>query len=112
MYLEPGRQGRSPLSPETRPPVPDRVGVAKVADGKSLFFLSVRFAHPTLPGSTDCRYYRPHGTIAYGANLFDPDLTFVELMRSIHGVDEKISLTSLGTSLQFFALTLAYHSGL
>eukprot|EP00742_Colponemidia_sp_Colp-10_P005653 GILJ01006043.1.p1 GENE.GILJ01006043.1~~GILJ01006043.1.p1 ORF type:complete len:501 (+),score=75.26 GILJ01006043.1:50-1552(+) len=59
-----------------------------------------------LVGATDNRFYRVHGNaISYGAALFSPDTTFGTVMSRFHGVDEKISVESLWTSLQFYALT-------
>lgn len=63
-----------------------------------------RLVNYVMPGATDARFFRPSGTIIYGSNLFDPSLDFREYTKLFHGVNERISMTSLFINLQFYAL--------
>jgi acetylornithine deacetylase/succinyl-diaminopimelate desuccinylase-like protein len=53
-------------------------------------------------GGTDARFYRQRGTIAYGAALFSPGVTFESFGQRFHGNDERIDTDSLGLSGEFF----------
>ena len=55
-------------------------------------------------GGTDARYYRERGTVAYGAALFSPSVTFESFGSRFHGNDERIDVESL-------ALTTALWTG-
>jgi acetylornithine deacetylase/succinyl-diaminopimelate desuccinylase-like protein len=70
------------------------------------------FVNGLLTGATDSRFFRHHcGAIAYGTSLFQPELTLDKLMKSIHGDNERISVASLGISVQYFVLTILYMLG-
>lgn len=47
-------------------------------------------------GATDSRFFRGKGTVAYGAGLFSPDVTFAEFASRFHGDDERVDVASLG----------------
>jgi acetylornithine deacetylase/succinyl-diaminopimelate desuccinylase-like protein len=53
-------------------------------------------------GGTDARFYRQRGTVAYGAALFSPGVTFESFGQRFHGNDERIDVESLGLCGQFF----------
>ena len=53
-------------------------------------------------GGTDARFYRQRGTVAYGAALFSPGVTFESFGQRFHGNDERIDIDSLGLSGEFF----------
>jgi acetylornithine deacetylase/succinyl-diaminopimelate desuccinylase-like protein len=53
-------------------------------------------------GGTDARFYRERGTVAYGAALFSPGVTFESFGQRFHGNDERIDIDSLGLSGEFF----------
>ncbi|MBA3803431.1 MAG: M20/M25/M40 family metallo-hydrolase [Acidimicrobiia bacterium] len=53
-------------------------------------------------GGTDARYFREKGSIAYGAGLYSPDVTFESFGQRFHGNDERIDTESLGLSAQFW----------
>ena len=53
-------------------------------------------------GGTDARFYRQHGSVAYGAALFSPGVTFESFGQRFHGNDERIDIDSLGLSGEFF----------
>lgn len=73
---------------------------ARVIPGASL--------RPSMGGMiTDARYFREHGATAYGVGLFDPTVSATGLVSMIHGIDERISLTSLDLMDRFWAAVLA-----
>ena len=53
-------------------------------------------------GGTDARFYRERGTVAYGAALFSPGVSFESFGQRFHGNDERIDVGSLGLSGEFF----------
>ena len=53
-------------------------------------------------GGTDARFYRQRGTVAYGAALFSPGVTFESFGQRFHGNDERVDVDSLGLSGDFF----------
>ena len=53
-------------------------------------------------GGTDARFYRRRGTVAYGAALFSPGVTFESFGQRFHGNDERIDVDSLGLCGDFF----------
>ena len=62
---------------------------------------------PTLmPATTDARFFRDRGTIAYGAGLFDRRIGFADFLAMFHGDDERVSLESLRLTVAFLARTL------
>jgi acetylornithine deacetylase/succinyl-diaminopimelate desuccinylase-like protein len=53
-------------------------------------------------GLTDARFFRDHGTIAYGAGLLSPSLNGAEFGARFHGHNERIDLASLQLSASFW----------
>lgn len=52
---------------------------------------------PTLmPATTDARFFRDRGSIAYGVGLFDDAISFPDFLAMFHGHDERVSVESLG----------------
>lgn len=56
-----------------------------------------------LTGGTDSRYFRRLGAICYGFHPLRSDLPYGEIIKMIHGVDERISVKNLvfGTSVLY-----------
>jgi acetylornithine deacetylase/succinyl-diaminopimelate desuccinylase-like protein len=61
-----------------------------------------RLSPGILTGATDARFYRAKGSIAYGAALFSPAITFETFGQRFHGNDERIDVESLGLSTEFW----------
>jgi len=55
-----------------------------------------------ITGGTDARFYRDKGSVAYGAALFSPSVTFEQFGSRFHGNDERIDVESLGMSTDFW----------
>ncbi len=51
---------------------------------------------------SDGRYWRQHGTVVYGFALFDDNMTFSEYSKMLHGVNERISISSLEKTYDYF----------
>jgi acetylornithine deacetylase/succinyl-diaminopimelate desuccinylase-like protein len=56
-----------------------------------------------LTGSTDSRFFRKQGSVCYGFQPFLADMGYGEMWRTVHGVDERISVKNLvfGTSVLY-----------
>jgi acetylornithine deacetylase/succinyl-diaminopimelate desuccinylase-like protein len=56
-----------------------------------------------LTGGTDSRFFRRKGAACYGFQPVLPDMPYGEMMKSIHGIDERISVANLvfGTSVLY-----------
>jgi acetylornithine deacetylase/succinyl-diaminopimelate desuccinylase-like protein len=56
-----------------------------------------------LTGGTDSRFFRKNGVVCYGFQPMRADEPYSEIRKSIHGIDEKISINNLvfGTSVLF-----------
>jgi acetylornithine deacetylase/succinyl-diaminopimelate desuccinylase-like protein len=59
------------------------------------------------PVSTDARFFRARGVPAYGVGWFDDRLTFGEMLSAFHGVDERVSVDSVGLTTGFLADVVA-----
>lgn len=58
---------------------------------------------PTLiPVGTDARFLRERGAIAYGAAIFDEEVSFGDLLAMFHGNDERVSERSLELTVDFY----------
>ena len=55
-----------------------------------------------ITGGTDSRFFRNKGSIAYGAGLFSPDVTFESFAQRFHGNDERVDVESLRLSTEFW----------
>jgi acetylornithine deacetylase/succinyl-diaminopimelate desuccinylase-like protein len=70
--------------------------------------LGDRQAAPTLtPASTDARFWRRRGAVAYGAGLFCDRVSFPEFLTMFHGHDERISLESMDLTVKFLGEAVA-----
>jgi acetylornithine deacetylase/succinyl-diaminopimelate desuccinylase-like protein len=56
-----------------------------------------------LTGGTDSRFFRKIGSICYGFQPLRSDMPYGEILKSIHGIDERISIENLvfGTSVLY-----------
>jgi len=56
-----------------------------------------------LTGGTDSRFFRKVGSICYGFQPMRADMPYGEILKSIHGIDERISIENLvfGTSVLY-----------
>ncbi len=97
-------------------PVLNHVPTSSAPDG--LLWESLADAHEALsggrdmipvltPASTDARFWRAKGAIAYGAGWFDDQVDFGTFLSMFHGHDERISLTSLDQTERMLAATVA-----
>lgn len=57
-------------------------------------------------GGTDARFFRPKGTVAYGAALFDDRLSTGEFAAIFHGHNERVSVESMHLTTDFLATTV------
>ncbi len=63
---------------------------------------------PTLiPVTTDARFFRSRGTIAYGVGLFDDETVFGDLLAMFHGNDERVSVESMRRTTALLERTVA-----
>jgi len=68
---------------------------------------SRRILPTMMPATTDARFFRARGTMAYGVGLFDDQVDFDEFLGMFHGNDERVSLDSLGLTAEVLARTIA-----
>jgi len=54
-----------------------------------------------ITGGTDSRFFRAHGTTAFGFQPLFPDISVSEVFKMIHGIDERISIKSLVLGAKF-----------
>jgi len=56
-----------------------------------------------LTGGTDSRFFRSMGSVCYGFHPIRPDLPYGDMLKMIHGIDERISVNNLvfSTSLLY-----------
>jgi acetylornithine deacetylase/succinyl-diaminopimelate desuccinylase-like protein len=59
-----------------------------------------------LTGGTDSRFFRRIGSICYGFQPQKADIPYGEMLKTIHGIDERISIANLvfGTSLLYYTV--------
>lgn len=58
-------------------------------------------------GTTDSRFFREQGTVAYGVGLYEHSLKASEFAAMFHGHDERVSLESLDRTERFLLETVA-----
>ncbi len=52
---------------------------------------------PTItPATTDARFFRDRGVVCYGVGLFDDRVSFADFLSMFHGIDERVTVESLG----------------
>jgi acetylornithine deacetylase/succinyl-diaminopimelate desuccinylase-like protein len=59
-----------------------------------------------IPVSTDARFFRERGTVAYGAAHFDDAMSFGEVLGLYHGNDERVSEGSMVATYELMARTI------
>lgn len=59
-----------------------------------------------IPVSTDARFFRERGVVAYGAAHFDDAMSFGEVLGLYHGNDERVSEGSMAATLALFSHTI------
>jgi acetylornithine deacetylase/succinyl-diaminopimelate desuccinylase-like protein len=65
-----------------------------------------RMVPTMIPVATDARFFRRHGTVAFGMALFDDRLRFGDLLSMFHGNDERVSEASLALTADHLAVTV------
>ena len=53
-------------------------------------------------GGTDARFFRDHGSVAYGASLYSRGVTAAEFATRFHGNDERVDVESLALTTQLW----------
>ncbi len=66
----------------------------------------IRLVPTMIPVTTDARYFRTRGTIAYGAGLLDDTFAFGDFLAMFHGNDERVSEASLARTALLYVETL------
>lgn len=59
-----------------------------------------------IPVTTDARFFRTRGAIAYGVGLFDDRMSFGDMIRLFHGHDERVSVGSLELTTRLLESTI------
>jgi len=59
-----------------------------------------------IPVTTDARYFRRRGTVAYGVAVFDEMVSFGEFLSMFHGHDERVSEAALDLTVRHLAATI------
>jgi acetylornithine deacetylase/succinyl-diaminopimelate desuccinylase-like protein len=59
------------------------------------------------PVTTDARFFRARGIPSYGVGWFDDRMTFGEMLSAFHGIDERVSVDSVGMTANFLADVVA-----
>jgi acetylornithine deacetylase/succinyl-diaminopimelate desuccinylase-like protein len=74
-----------------------------IADTLREFDPNCAVASVLLTGGTDSRFFRSMDSVCYGFHPVRPDLPYSEMQKTIHGVDERISVENLvfGTSVLY-----------
>ncbi len=57
---------------------------------------SRRVVPTMMPATTDARFFRSRGVIAYGVGLFDDRIAFPDFLAMFHGHDERVGVDSVG----------------
>jgi acetylornithine deacetylase/succinyl-diaminopimelate desuccinylase-like protein len=87
-------------SPATGP-LWDALGAAYAAGGGDGALIPAM-----IPVSTDARFFRRQGVVAYGAAHFDDAMSFGEVLSLYHGNDERVSEGSMAATFDLFARTI------
>lgn len=70
-----------------------------------------RLMPATMPVSTDARFWRHKGTVAYGVGLYDDRLGFSEMLGLFHGHDERVSTESVDRTTRLYVEVLGRFLG-
>ncbi len=65
-----------------------------------------RLVPAMIPVTTDARFFRSRGTVAYGVGLFDDRVGFGDLLAMFHGNDERISEESMRLTVELLDRTV------
>jgi len=57
-----------------------------------------------LVGATDARFFRRKGTVAYGAGIFSPQISFADFASMFHGNNERIDVESIELGTEFWGI--------
>jgi acetylornithine deacetylase/succinyl-diaminopimelate desuccinylase-like protein len=57
-----------------------------------------------LVGATDARFFRRKGTVAYGAGIFSPKISFADFASMFHGNNERIDVESIELGTEFWGV--------
>ena len=85
----------------TESPIGNRLWDA-LARSSQVAFPGAELIPGLIVGGTDARFFRDKGSIAYGAGLFSPSVTFESFGTRFHGNDERIDVESLGLAADFW----------
>ena len=77
-----------------------------VGDGYEQVGDSRRYFPSLIMGGTDARFFRPKGTIAYGAGLFDDTIGTGEFAEMFHGHNERVGVESMRLTTEFLAVVV------
>ena len=61
---------------------------------------SARLLPTLMPATTDARFFRARGTVAYGVGLFDQQVHFDDFLGIFHGNNERVGVESLGLTAE------------
>lgn len=67
---------------------------------------SRRVVPTIMPATTDARFFRQRGVVAYGVGLFDRRVSFADFLSMFHGHDERVSVESVELTTRFLATVL------
>ncbi len=59
------------------------------------------------PATTDARFFRSRGAVAYGVGHFDERMSFAEFLALFHGHDERVSVDSFEQTVSLLRLVVA-----
>lgn len=79
-----------------------------VVDGLETMTGSRRAVPTLMPATTDARFFRAKGTVAYGVGLFDTRVSFADFLSMFHGNDEKVTVESVGLTVDLLTAVLAH----
>jgi acetylornithine deacetylase/succinyl-diaminopimelate desuccinylase-like protein len=74
-----------------------------ITDTMKEFDPTCHVAPVMLTGGTDSRFFRREGSVCYGFQPIKPDMPYGEMLKTVHGIDERISVANLvfGTSILY-----------
>jgi acetylornithine deacetylase/succinyl-diaminopimelate desuccinylase-like protein len=81
-----------------------------IGDAAEIHLGSRQLAPTLTPVTTDARFFRERGIPAYGVGLFDDTISFSEMLAMFHGVDEKVSTSSVRKTTRFLASVITAFS--
>lgn len=69
---------------------------------------SDRLQPVTIPATTDARFFRSRGAVAYGIGLYDGKVSFTEFLTLFHGHNERVSVDSLHKTTELLRSVLVH----